>query len=205
MKISKEANDLIKDEKNLNFKQKFEKNFEILCFINEKKIENNDFIYQNFFKKIKEITDKNKNFSISIDNLLDISSSLTFEKIQDCSMALINIVPNKFLHQVKQEINEDFVNFGKKITKYKNYINENKEILMNFTKTFMINFKDFFINLGDNIEVYWKKFKILILKITKFFEKVEKLSIDMSSIKVLYFYSFYFLIFFIKRENMTHI
>jgi len=109
------------------------------------------------------------------------------EKIQDSSMAFLNVVPNKFLFQAKQETNQgNPIKFKKKIQKYNKSVNSNTKASLQFKEIFTVDLEELYHSVKVRVGEFTKKMNKIMNEITNFIEKFSELQkfIDFLKVKI---------------------
>ena len=159
---------------------------EKITWIIQTKIQTNDFISQQIRKKTDEISNQQIFFSKNFDVLLQNVVLLNIEKIQNSSFALLKIVPNKFLQQIKNQIDEEKpLKIKAKIDKYNEKITSNKFLLLKFKEITKSNLGEMLKNIKIRTEEFAKKFNKIMMEIMNFKEKLTKIKTFIEFLKVI--------------------
>ena len=169
----------------MHFKRILQQNIEKIAWIIQTKIQTNDFISQQIRKKTEEISNQNIVLSKNFDVLFQNIAPLNLEKIQNSSFAFLNIVPNKFLHQIKKICDEEHpIKIKAKIEKFNKIISANTVLALKFKEITKINFEEIYKNIGIRVEEFKKTFNKIMNEIKNFMEKFNKIKTFIEFLKV---------------------
>ena len=181
-----QSNDKNEDIQQTVFKRLLQQNLEKITWIIQTKIQTNDFISQQIRKKTDEISNQQIFFSKNCDVLLQNVVLLNIEKIQNSSFAFLKIVPNKFLQQIKNQIDEENPSKIKaKIDKFNKKIASNQFSLIKFKEITKSNFGEMFKNIKIKADEFAKKFNKIMMEIMNFQEKLTKIKTFIEFLKVI--------------------
>ena len=181
-----QSNDKNENIQQTVFKRILQQNLEKITWIIQTKIQTNDFISQQIRNKTDEISNQQIFFSKNFDVVLQNVVLLNIEKIQNSSFAFLNIVPNKFLQQIKNQIDEDKpLKIKAKIDKFNEKIDSNMFLLLKFKEITKSNFGEMLKNIKIRADEFAKKFNKIMLEIMNFKEKLTKIKTFIDFLKVI--------------------
>lgn len=175
-----------------SLEESLQKNIESMKIIQKEKVNINDYIFQFISQYFKEISDEYIKFSLTNDALANLILSLTYDKIQDNSIAFSKLIPNSFIHKIDILCNNDAPSekFKEKAQKYQNNIKSFREY---FRKNANISVSAVYFNkiveyINKSFEEFKEEVKRILEKFANFLNKSEKLEILLKNLKVFFFF-----------------
>lgn len=138
----------------------------------------NELIQNQYYPTINEINHELSKFFLVNETLIRNLSTLDWKKIQDVSVALIKIIPNKFVHEIEL--------FYKKDGPFDIVRKEKHKLNIQISEIAMAKFKNFYEKIIKKLSEFKVKCQEILLNFSFLLEKIEKVTISISKMKVFF-------------------